>query len=137
MTSDQRTAWLTSVRAVLDAVETHPDLPQPLILHGDAEFWTPGWGAAARQAFAAAEAALAGSLGVTFAGGIRDSSPGDGYYYALTATMPGLTVVIKAVAGEVAEQKVTGQTVTEITEWVRRPAETPEDDGQGEDEEPQ
>jgi hypothetical protein len=128
VTPDQRTAWLSETRTILDTIEAHPELPLPYISGDGARFYLISlWGPAARRAITAVEEALTGSLGLTFTGATEGAGTMADYYYVLTAVMPGgLPVEIKAVANEVAEQKVTGQTVTEVTEWVRRPAEPPD-----------
>jgi hypothetical protein len=135
VTPDQRAAWLASTRAVLNAVEAHPELPPPYTGEDGAHFYlTTLWGQDARRALADVETALAGSLGVTFTASTEDAGSNPDYYYLLTARTPGghgLPIVIRAIASEVAEQKVTGRVTTDVTEWVRRPVGEP---GQGDGE---
>lgn len=117
-----RAVWARNVRAVLRVVETHPALPLPYIARDRINFFmVPGlFGPAGRKAVADAETALSNALGITFTGAIR---PDNHYYYDLTATLPGgLPLVLQMVASEVAEKRVTGEVVTEVVEWVRRPA---------------
>ncbi len=127
---DPRAAWLRDVRAVLGAVEAHPGLPLPYISAKTAIFHLfRSHGPRARQCLAAAEAALGDALGVTFAPGTEADAGGTVIYFNLRAVLPsGLELIIKAWADEVAERRVTGRTFTEVTEWVRLPAE-PEEPG--------
>jgi len=122
---DPRAGWLAAVRAVLDAVEDRPALPLPVITPDRASFYLGAYGPAARRELAAAESALSDALGVTFTPAASQQAP----WYTLEAALPGgLTVLLRAAAIDVAEQRVTGTAVTEVTEWVRLPAE-PEEPG--------
>jgi len=119
---DPRAGWLAAVRAVLDAVGDRPALPLPVITPDRASFYLNAYGPAARRALAAAESALSGALGVTFTPAASQQDP----WYTLEAALPGgLTVLLRAAAADVAEQRVTGTAVTVVTEWVRLEPEEP------------
>ncbi len=121
---EPRAAWLAAARAILGAVEAHPGLPLPYISAGYASFYIVTVGPQAPKALADAETALASALGVTFT---PEPEPDESGLYVLTATLPGaLTLAIRTPAASVAERRVTGTTVTEVTEWVRLPAEPEE-----------
>lgn len=111
-----RELWLREQRAITEAVENYPDVPVPSILGTTVLFQlfhdpTP-------RLLAAVENALAAAFGVTFTGDV------DGTSYALTAKLPsGTKVKIATDAEAVVEQRVTGQTVTDVIAWVRLPAE--------------
>jgi hypothetical protein len=134
---DPRAPWFGDVRSLLDAAETIPSLPWPFITREHADFFTPAFGPGARKWLADAEAALTAALGVTFEALPEPSGPCRDY--VVFAGLPGgLQVRLLTRVRDVAEQQVTGQTVTDITEWVRLPVEDPADDADlliGEDDE--
>jgi hypothetical protein len=116
---DRRAGWIAGARAVLDAAEAHPPLPLPNIISSRATFYLTGHGFRAPRAFADAEAALSAALGVRFTLSAAQEDP----WYTLEAVLPGgLAVLLRAPAADVAEKRVTGTAVTEVTEWVRLPA---------------
>ena len=121
---DPRAGWLAAVRQVLGAVEAHPALPLPYITSRRIDFYLPVPRAQnAPRVLAGAEDALSAALGVTFT---PRPEPEDSWY-VLEATMPGgLEVTLRAPADAVAGRRVTGTTVTDVTEWVRLPAEPDE-----------
>lgn len=120
-TENPRLAWDADVRAVLDAVLTHPALPLPYISRARVSFYLMRRGDRAVRDLAEAEAALSGSLGVTFTppaeleGVIED--------YVLRASMGALEIELRACGAEVAARRVTGQKVTDVVELVRLPLE--------------
>ncbi len=126
-TPHPRAGWFADVHNVLAAAQANPALPLPAISAWRATFYLTD---SSPRGLAAAEAALADALGVTFAGYAEDEPP---QYYVLEADLPGgLKVRIKAWRDDVADRKVTGQTVTEVVEWVRKPVPEPgpdDDDG--------
>ena len=124
-TPSARAGWLADVRRVLNVIEAYPELPDAYITAKSIDVYLYGFGPGLRREFAAAEQALADGLGVTFTPSTEPLITGsDTLYYVLTATLPGGTPVkVKAIATDVAEQRVTGQIVTPVTEWVRLPAE--------------
>lgn len=144
MSTPARTGWLADVRRVLNVIEAHPELPDSYITSKSIDFHVYGsYGPSVPRGFAAVEQALAADLGVTFAASTEPlTAGGEAHYYVLTATLPGGTEVkVKAWATAVAEERVTGQVVTPVTEWVRLPVEPEEaaepDEGDDEDGEPQ
>jgi hypothetical protein len=119
---EQRARWCREVRTITVAIEDHA-LPVPRITEVRVTFDIYGEETAVRRRHAAAEAALGEALGVTFAGRTEKLSTDGTEWYLLEAALPsGMILRITALARHVAEKKVTGRTVTEITEWVRKPA---------------
>lgn len=126
LTPEARTGWFRAVRKILAAAEDN-GLPLPRIDAGNARIGVFGDPADVRRLVAAAETALSEMLGVTFTPRteIVDVS-GTEFYYLEAGTACGLAVSISAVAGHVAEKRVTGRRLVEDAEWVRLPAGAPE-----------
>jgi hypothetical protein len=119
---EKRARWCREVRTITVVTEDHA-LPVPRLTLTRAEFGIFGAEAAVRRQLAAAETALGEALGVTFAARTETLGTGDTEWYLLEADLPsGMVLRIAALAALVAEKRVTGRTVTEITEWVRKPA---------------
>lgn len=122
MNALDRAAWIAAFNSVLAIADAYPSIPLPDI----STYSSNGisWylrGDAARQQMATLEQALPCEL----TGGI---DPDRSTHYQLTGTLGGLTVTITALAGSVAEKRVTGTRTVEDVDWVRLPVqdETPE-----------
>jgi len=121
---EPRASWFGDVRRILDIAELHPELPHPWIIIDRVRFRIPGYGPSVLRDFDAAEAVLSAALHVTFT---PPAEPDDLGSYVIEAALPGGTALtVEAPAGAVAEERVTGQTVTDVVEWVRRVAEADE-----------
>ena len=131
-TPEDRAAWVTDLRKVLEVIGSHPDLPLPYASSDGIVFFlldTIG-SIGAPRILADAEAALTEALGVTFTGRHGDEGKtGESNYYLLEARLEnGTPLTIKAWDTSVAESRVTGTRVVEDVEWVRLPAEAAEPD---------
>lgn len=121
---EKRARWFREARKIL-AVADDCGLPVPTISDKRAIFGIYGAETDVRCLHAAAEDALREALGVTFTEGTKKLGTGDTEWYVLEATLPsGMVLRIEALAEHVAD-KVTRSRVTEVTEWVRKPAAVP------------
>jgi hypothetical protein len=110
-----RAEGLAAYRAALDAVEQAGDgIPLPDLASHSGITWHLFTPDARRVAFG-----LEAALPCELTGAI---DPKDAKYYQLTGSLHGVPVTITGRVGDLAERKVTGTTVVEQVEWVRKAA---------------